>query len=117
MNASIAMVLGTLLLSGCSAMNKEQTKETAVPIAKIDTRTCDAENEYQLGSDFDRFDAMAQQLAHASGCFIQTNLANTGDVKVNPVKGKMSIREAIKTAIAGTRLHVIHETAKTITIN
>lgn len=117
MKASIVLIFGALLLPGCSNMNQAQTKETAAPIAKIDTRTCDVKNEYQLGSDFDRFDAMAQQLAHASGCFIQTNLANTGDVKVNPVKGKMSIREAIKTAIAGTRLHVIHETAKTITIN
>ncbi|MCD8539641.1 MAG: hypothetical protein LRY55_07620 [Leadbetterella sp.] len=63
-----------------------------------------------------RFDETAQQLAHASGCFIETDLAKTGAIKVNAVSGKMSIREAIQMAIKGTKLQITGETADKIKV-
>ncbi|MCW3786820.1 hypothetical protein [Plebeiibacterium sediminum] len=57
-----------------------------------------------------RFDETAQILAHASGCFIETDLSKTGSVDVNAIKGKMSIRDAILVAIEGTNLKITEET-------
>lgn len=122
MNTKLSLLFGALALSGCSSMHSESgAKQNLVTPpsspALIEHRSCNDRYDYHLSNqDFSRFDEMAQQLAHASGCFIRTDLAKTGDVKVHSVEGKMSILEAIKTAIAGTRLQVVHHTPKTITI-
>lgn len=63
-----------------------------------------------------RFDVTAQALAHATGCFIETDLGKTGAVKVNAVKGKISIRDAVRMAIKGTRLKITEETPTKLTV-
>lgn len=54
-----------------------------------------------------RFDETAQALAHASGCFIKTDLADTASVQVAAVSGHMSIAAALSRAIAPTRLQLV----------
>lgn len=75
---------------------------------------CDDINQYDI--TFSRFDESAQQLAHATGCFIETSLSQTGSVQVNPVKGKMSIREALRTAIEGSKLEISRQGPDRITV-
>ncbi|SBS29683.1 hypothetical protein MSP8887_01134 [Marinomonas spartinae] len=119
MNTKLSLLFGALALSGCTTTDSgaKQNVDTPPPPTLIEHRSCNDVYDYHLSNqDFSRFDEMAQQLAHASGCFIRTNLAKTGAVKVHSVEGKMSILAAIKTAIAGTQLKVVHHTPKTITI-
>lgn len=63
-----------------------------------------------------RFDETAQTLCHATGCFIETDLSKTGSTKVNAVKGKISIIEAVKMAIKGTNLEITEQTPNKIKI-
>ncbi|MCE3026460.1 STN domain-containing protein [Salinicola sp. DM10] len=63
-----------------------------------------------------RFDETAQQLAHATGCFIETDLSRTAAVPVNAVTGAMSIRQALETALAGTPLKIVAQTPDRITV-
>ncbi|MEN0616224.1 STN domain-containing protein [Klebsiella indica] len=65
---------------------------------------------------FYRFDETAQALAHGTGCFIRTDLSRTASVRVNPVKGRMTIREALHEAIAGTALKVTEQQADSMTV-
>lgn len=120
MHMKIGCLLTTLALSACStSFNKAaDTKDSQSAIGEQELeRSCASRYDYNLGADFARFDVMAQQLAHASGCFISTDLAKTGDINVNPVIGRMSIRDAVKTAIAGTRLQIVYETPYSLTVD
>lgn len=63
-----------------------------------------------------RFDETAQQLAHATGCFIETDLSRTAAVPVNAITGAMSIRQALETALAGTPLEIVAQTPDRITV-
>lgn len=65
---------------------------------------CDKKLNYDI--DFDRFDETAQQIAHATGCGIETDLSVTGSVIPNPVKGNLTPREAVTIAIKGTNLKI-----------
>lgn len=66
---------------------------------------CDVINDYDIAAG--RFDETAQQLAHATGCFIETDLGNTGGIGVRPVQGRMTIRQALERSIQGTSLTII----------
>ena len=116
-----------LLLAGalfCGCKDQVKTSDSGVVEAKsttiaesssVDTlrhpcRGClDTITEIPYDIPAQRFDETAQALAHATGCFIETDLAKTGSVKVNAVKGKMSIRDAIRVAIKGTKLQITEE--------
>lgn len=65
---------------------------------------CDAPRDYEAPAQ--RFDERAQDLAHATGCFIETDTSETGAVQVPAVKGTFTIREAIAKSTEGTRLKV-----------
>ena len=84
-------------LSGCSSQ----------PVYTGASGKCDEVNQYDIA--FTRFDETAQQLAHATGCFVETSLSETGSVTVKPVHGEMSIREALRTAIKGSELEISRE--------
>ncbi|MED5525678.1 MAG: hypothetical protein VX447_13120 [Pseudomonadota bacterium] len=98
MTRRLLPLLALLALAGCSA-----NKPWIVDLGG----TCDVGAKYDIKAP--RFDELAQQLAHATGCFIETDLAQTGAVKPNPVKGYMTIRQAVKVAIKGTGLKVVRE--------
>lgn len=65
---------------------------------------CDAPRDYEAPAQ--RFDERAQDLAHATGCFIETDMSETGAVQVPAVKGTFTIREAIAKSIVGARLKI-----------
>ncbi|KHE01681.1 hypothetical protein C7434_2014 [Pantoea sp. PNA 14-12] len=99
-----ACLLLALTCTSCS-----QSSSGHIPAGK-----CDAEATYNL--HLSRFDETAQQLAHGTGCFIQTDLSRTGAVQVNPVEGTMTLREALGQAIKGTPLKIVAQTPDVITV-
>ena len=87
---------------------------SASPDVHVPRGKCDAIANYDIS--FSRFDETAQQLAHGTGCFISTDLNRTAAVRVNPVKGRMTIRDALRTALAGTGLKVTEQQPDSITV-
>lgn len=87
---------------------------TSGPTQPVSVGKCDIQSTYNISAA--RFDETAQQLAHGTGCFIETNPALTGAVKVKPVKGTMTIREAVHTATQGTSLTVTNNQPDSITV-
>lgn len=69
-----------------------------------DSRNVYLIHDYNISAQ--RFDETAQAIAHASGCSIKTDLGKTGAVKVNAVKGRMALLDAVRTAIKGTSLKI-----------
>lgn len=84
------------------------------PDVDVPQGKCDAIADYDI--NYSRFDETAQQLAHGTGCFISTDLSRTAPVRVNPVKGRMTIREALHIAIAGTALKVTEQQADSMAV-
>lgn len=72
----------------------------ASPHVHVPEGKCDTIADYDIS--FSRFDETAQQLAHGTGCFIRADLNRTAAVRVNPVRGRMTIRDALRTALART---------------
>ncbi|WP_417884490.1 STN domain-containing protein [Vibrio rumoiensis] len=97
------------LLSGCAVSHS--ASDTQAP--KV-SGACDRVAQYHLSSS--RFDETAQQLTHATGCFIQTDLSQTAAITVNPVKGRMSIREALARAIQNTPLNIVEQKPNSIVV-
>lgn len=98
-----------LIIAGCALTNHSGT--TGVPNLH---GKCDVVQTYDI--DFQRFDEAAQQIAHATGCFIQSNLGRTGAIKPQPVQGRYSPRQAIAKAIEGTGLKIITQQPDVITV-
>ncbi|MAM56134.1 MAG: hypothetical protein CMN25_02240 [Salinicola sp.] len=90
--------LALTALAGCSSQGQEPHASVA------STDACDKVAHYDIPAR--RFDETAQQLAHATGCFVKTDLTRTASVRVNGIHGTMSIREALGTAIRGTDLEI-----------
>lgn len=101
-------VLATLM-SGCVVDPMESDRD--VPDL---SGACDRIAQYDFA--LPRFDETAQQLAHATGCFIETDLSETAAIGVHPVKGKMSIRQALATAIKDTPLKIVKQQPNLISV-
>lgn len=87
-----------LFLSACSTFPTRFQPD-------VDVAKCDQKLNYSIESN--RFDETAQQIAHATGCFIQTDLTQTGAIRVQPIKGYMSPRQAIAQSIQDTPLKIV----------
>lgn len=102
--ARIAVVAALFLLAGCAA---------STSVADLGGR-CDVPQRYSI--DFARWDETAQQIAHATGCFIVMNTEAIGSVKPNPVEGVFTPREAVALAIKGTGLRITRQKPDSITV-
>ncbi|CAG8999623.1 MAG: hypothetical protein CENE_01602 [Candidatus Celerinatantimonas neptuna] len=93
-------VIFVVMLVGCSSVKKNPST-TFVPVQSHDR--CNQIYSYDLGSrDFQRMDAILEQIAHETGCFIEYSDPKISSMKPHPVIGRMSIRQAVLTAIQGT---------------
>jgi len=122
-------VAGALLLTSCNQPKKgksqtreSQSEEVNSKGAEALTDTITGRGCFEVVTEIpydipaQRFDETIQSLAHATGCFIEADLTKTGAVQVNAVNGKMSIRDAILTAIEGTSLKITEETETRIKV-
>ncbi|WP_084398866.1 hypothetical protein [Henriciella aquimarina] len=99
--------LALTVFAGASALVACSTETAATqPASAPDLGgQCDKMLTYDI--DFDRLDTAAQQIAHGTGCFIEIeNLESAGSREPTSIKGEMSPRQAITTAIKGTGLSI-----------
>ncbi|RKR04179.1 hypothetical protein C7446_1379 [Kushneria sinocarnis] len=100
------LLIAALMTGGCSATTSHAP---AAPQG-----ACDRVADYAIPAQ--RFDETAQQLAHATGCFIRTDLSRTGAIPVQPVTGTMSLRQALERALQGTGLSITDHRPDTLTV-
>jgi hypothetical protein len=75
---------------------------------RIQLGRCDQRVVYNLPAQ--RFDQTAQAIARATGCFIRCPDKSLGNVPVQPVRGRLTRRQALRVALRGTALRIVRET-------
>ncbi|WP_130803815.1 hypothetical protein [Acinetobacter ihumii] len=103
----ITALIFPFALTACATQNVHSPLATA-------QGKCDQKLNYSIPST--RFDEAAQQIAHATGCFIESDLSKTAVIHTQPVQGQLSPREAIQDAIKGTSLKIIQQDKNRIVI-
>ncbi|MDO7884841.1 STN domain-containing protein [Hymenobacter cheonanensis] len=76
--------------------------------ALIKMGRCDMEVVYNLPAQ--RFDETARAIAHATGCYIRYTDKKLVNVPVQPVRGRLTRRQALRVALRGTSLRIVRET-------
>ena len=76
--------------------------------ARIQLGRCDQQVVYNLPAQ--RFDLTARAIAHATGCFIRYPNKALANVPVQPVRGRLTRRQALRVALRGTSLRIVRET-------
>ncbi len=76
--------------------------------ARIQLGKCDKQVVYNLPAQ--RFDVTARAIAHATGCFIRYTDKSLVNVPVQPVRGRLTRRQALRVALQGTSLRIVRET-------
>lgn len=101
---ALATAVAAVALTGCAVQTQEAANDVAAQGYGRGCLTIVADHPY----DFEgwRFDETAQALAHASGCFIRVEDATVLSQPIAPVKGLMSINDAVKAALAGSSYEV-----------
>jgi hypothetical protein len=84
--------------------------QSAPPVAKVRIKLgrCDQQVVYNLPAQ--RFDQTAQAIARATGCFIRYPDKSLVNVPVQPVRGRLTRRQALRVALRGTALRIVRET-------
>lgn len=76
--------------------------------ARIALGRCDQQVTYNLPAQ--RFDETAQAIAHATGCFIRYTDKSLVNVPAQPVRGRLTRRQALRVALRGTPIRIVRET-------
>jgi len=77
-------------------------------VLRIQLGRCDQQVVYNLPAQ--RFDQTAQAIARATGCFIRYPDKSLVNVPVQPVRGRLTRRQALRVALRGTALRIVRET-------
>lgn len=103
------LIVGIALVATACSNKEVPSVPPSKPIGTVTSAPgkCDTPRDYDAPAQ--RFDERAQDLAHATGCFIETDTSETGAVRVPAVKGTFTIREAIAKSTEGTRLKVARD--------
>ena len=112
---SLAVLLTMLVPMACSPRpSGHAAHDTADGMGQ--SRPCDRPRDYDIA--FERFDETAQQIAHGTGCFIEVrDMDLVGALPSRPVRGRMSPREAVEVAIAGTPLFIAESTPNRLAVS
>ena len=76
--------------------------------ARIKMGRCDMQVLYNLPAQ--RFDETARAIAHATGCYIRYTDKSLVNVPVQPVRGRLTRRQALRVALRGSALRIVRET-------
>jgi hypothetical protein len=76
--------------------------------ARIKMGRCDMQVTYNLPAQ--RFDETAIAIARATGCYIRYTDKSLVNVPVQPVRGRLTRRQALRVALRGTALRIVRET-------
>jgi hypothetical protein len=102
------MVVLTHLLATASPARAQHPAPSQPVKARIQLGQCDKEVVYNLPAQ--RFDVTARAIAHATGCFIRYTDKSLVNVPVQPVRGRLTRRQALRVALRGTSLRIVRET-------
>jgi hypothetical protein len=92
-----------------AAANHVFAQQPAPPAkVRIQMGRCDQRVVYNLPAQ--RFDQTARAIARATGCFIRCPDKSLGNVPVQPVRGRLTRRQALRVALRGTAVHIVRET-------
>lgn len=105
--ASCLVVLAHLLAAASVAHAQHPAPSPPVK-ARIQLGQCDKQVVYNLPAQ--RFDVTARAIAHATGCFIRYTDKSLVNVPVQPVRGRLTRRQALRVALRGTSLRIVRET-------
>ena len=96
------------LLATVSLSSAQQPAPRQPVKARIQLGQCDKQVVYNLPAQ--RFDVTARAIAHATGCFIRYTDKSLVNVPVQPVRGRLTRRQALRVALRGTSLRIVRET-------
>jgi hypothetical protein len=98
----------TLLFAAASVAHAQHPVPAPPVKARIQLGQCDKQVVYNLPAQ--RFDVTARAIAHATGCFIRYTDKSLVNVPVQPVRGRLTRRQALRVALRGTSLRIVRET-------
>ncbi|MGI4869645.1 MAG: STN domain-containing protein [Janthinobacterium lividum] len=104
---SCFVVLAHMLAASTLAGAQHPTSSQPVK-ARINMGHCDQQVVYNLPAQ--RFDETAIAIAHATGCFIRYTDQSLVNIPVQPVRGRLTRRQALRVALRGTALRIVRET-------
>ena len=109
---SCLVVVAHVLVSASPAISgpadTPRPTQTTPAAARIELGKCDVQVVYNLPAQ--RFDETARAIAHATGCFIRYPDKSLVNVPVQPVRGRLTRRQALRVALRGTSLRIVRET-------
>jgi hypothetical protein len=92
-----------------SSLAQAQRPAQSQPVkARIKMGRCDMQVTYNLPAQ--RFDETATAIARATGCYIRYTDKSLVNVPVQPVRGRLTRRQALRVALRGTALRIVRET-------
>jgi hypothetical protein len=98
----------TPLLAAATVARAQHLSPSQPVKARIQLGQCDKQVLYNLPAQ--RFDVTAQAIAHATGCFIRYTDKSLVNIPVQPVRGRLTRRQALRVALRGTSLRIVRET-------
>lgn len=103
--APLLLAAGPAAPSSASAPHPTQTTPAA---ARIELGKCDIQATYNLPAQ--RFDETARAIARTTGCYIRYTDKKLMNLPVQPVRGRLTRRQALRVALRGTSLRIVRET-------
>jgi hypothetical protein len=102
------LVVLTHILAASSLVLAQQPTPAKPAKVRIQLGRCDQQVVYNLPAQ--RFDQTAQAIARATGCFIRYPDKSLVNVPVQPVRGRLTRRQALRVALRGSALRIVRET-------
>jgi hypothetical protein len=101
-------LIAFLVVAYALAASSQVLAQQPAPSVRIQLGRCDQRVVYNLPAQ--RFDQTAQAIARATGCFIRYPDKSLVNVPVQPVRGRLTRRQALRVALRGTALRIVRET-------
>ena len=102
------LALLTAALAAPQPAGARHPAQAQPPKGRIALGKCDQQVVYNLPAQ--RFDQTATAIAHATGCYIRYTNKKLMNVPVQPVRGRLTRRQALRVALHGTQLRIVRET-------
>lgn len=103
------LVLAHLLTASSLVLAQQPAPAKKAPEkVRIQLGRCDQQVVYNLPAQ--RFDQTARAIARATGCFIRYPDKSLVNVPVQPVRGRLTRRQALRVALRGSALRIVRET-------
>lgn len=105
---ALAHALATATLGAARPAPAQRPAQSRPAKARIKLGRCDQQVTYNLPAQ--RFDETATAIAHATGCYIRYTDKSLVNVPVQPVRGRLTRRQALRVALRNTALRIVRET-------